>query len=226
MLYALIIIVSFFVVWFLFGKLRKTRQLGYIERYQCHSGIFKKFADKHTQLSSEEINIVAKALRDYFYICNLAGRRRMVSMPSQAVDDMWHEFILFTREYKLFCEKGLGRFIHHTPAEAMPNPHLPQRGIKRAWRLACAKEGINPKKPNRLPLLFAIDSRLEIGNGFVYDIDCKNKSSPAYGSGYCAGDIGCASGCGGDSGSDSNSIFDSDSGCGGDSGCSGGCGGD
>lgn len=224
MQYAVIIIVLLSVGWFLSGKLRKARHLRYIENYQYHPGVFKKFADKHPQLSKTEINLVAQALRDYFHVCNQAGKRRMVSMPSQAVDDMWHEFILFTREYQLYCEKALGRFLHHTPAEAMSSPLLAQGGIKRAWRLACAKEGINPKKPNRLPLLFAIDSRLDIKNGFVYEIDCRNKNSPAYGSGYCAGDIGCASGCGGDSGSDS--IFDSDSGCGGDSGCSGGCGGD
>ena len=153
-------------------------------------------------------------------------------MPSQVVDDAWHEFILHTRVYKNFSQKALGRFLHHTPTEAMHSPTLAQEGIKRVWRLACAKEKINPIAPNKLPLVFAIDAMLNIPNGFIYALDCKNKSSPAYGTGYCAGHIGCSAGCSGSSGSGSGSggffdgIFDSgDSGssCGG--GCGGGCGG-
>jgi hypothetical protein len=34
-----------------------------------------------------------------------------------AVDDLWHTFILFTREYASFCQKVAGRFIHHTPSQ-------------------------------------------------------------------------------------------------------------
>lgn len=29
---------------------------------------------------------------------------------------MWHNFILFTREYAAFCTKYFGRFVHHQPA--------------------------------------------------------------------------------------------------------------
>jgi hypothetical protein len=31
------------------------------------------------------------------------------------VDKMWHTFILFTRDYCNYCEKYLGRYIHHLP---------------------------------------------------------------------------------------------------------------
>jgi len=70
--------------------------------------------------------------------------------------------VLFTREYQLFCKKGLGRFLHHTPTEAMKSKTLASEGIKRAWRLACAKVEINPKTPEKLPLLFTIDTSLNI----------------------------------------------------------------
>lgn len=140
----------------------------------------------------------------------------MVAMPSQIVDDGWHEFILFTRSYKDFCKKALGRFLHHTPTEAMRTPTLAQEGIKRAWRLACAKERINPNNPTRLPLIFAIDSMLNIPNGFKYSLNCKDKNSPSYGGGYCAGHIGCTSGCAGDFGANTSSGADCGSGCGGD----------
>jgi hypothetical protein len=32
------------------------------------------------------------------------------------VDDLWHTFILFTREYATFCEEVAGGFIHHEPS--------------------------------------------------------------------------------------------------------------
>jgi len=157
------------------------------------------------------------------------GKRRMVAMPSPVVDEAWHEFILFTRSYRTFCRKALGRFLHHTPTEALSASTLAQEGIKRAWRLACAKESISPSRPTRLPLIFAIDSMLNIPNGFTYSLNCQDKNSPTYGDGYCAGHIGCSSGCAGDTGAetDSNGIFDgifSSSNCGAD--CGGGCGGD
>ncbi len=51
--------------------------------------------------------------------------KRMVAMPSQVVDVAWHELILHTRLYQHVCRKGLGRFLHHTPAQAMRSPTGP-----------------------------------------------------------------------------------------------------
>ena len=38
-----------------------------------------------------------------------------VVMYSSEVDEVWHTFILFTREYAHFCEEVYGTFIHHNP---------------------------------------------------------------------------------------------------------------
>ena len=95
-------------------------------------------------------------LREYFHLCNIAGKR-MVSMPSQAVDLAWHEFILFTKQYETFCTNAFGRFLHHTPAEAMTSPTVAQTGIKTAWRISCYREKMQPKSATRLPMLFAMD---------------------------------------------------------------------
>ena len=61
--------------------------------------------------------MVFEGLRDWFWINHRAAGRKL-SMPSQVVDDAWHEFILFTRNYEDFCKRGVGRFLHHVPAEA------------------------------------------------------------------------------------------------------------
>jgi hypothetical protein len=36
-------------------------------------------------------------------------------VPSKAVDDAWHAFILHTREYAIYCMNQFGRFIDHVP---------------------------------------------------------------------------------------------------------------
>jgi hypothetical protein len=42
--------------------------------------------------------------------------------PSPIVDIGWHAFILYTREYKAFCDEHAGRFIHHIPEDALGAP--------------------------------------------------------------------------------------------------------
>jgi hypothetical protein len=150
-------------------------------------------------------------------------------MPSQVVDDLWHEFILHTRHYDQFCRRAFGRFLHHTPAVAVGSGASAHAGLRRCWWYACKEDSINPRAPTRLPLLFALDAKLGLADGFTYALDCK--ASPqrrGRGDGgatviYCGSDLAVASsddsfggGCGGgngDAGGDGG-------GCGG-----GGCGG-
>ncbi len=138
---------------------KQKAQLAYITAYKFNASIRKKITEKYTHLSDGDIDKVFESLTDFFYFCNQANKR-MVSMPSQVVDVAWHEFILFTKEYEAFSEKAFGRFLHHTPTEAMDSKTKAQDGIKRAWRLACSREEVNPKEPEYLPRLFAI-------NGFI-----------------------------------------------------------
>lgn len=206
-----IVLVAAFAV---FTIVRQTSQLLYIESYHFHPAIRTKVKRKYPDLNDAQLDRVFDGLREYFHLCNRANRH-WVAMPSQVVDDAWHEFILFTRSYQRFCGRAFGRYLHHTPAEAMTAPKRAQDGIKRAWRLACRKEKINSETPDRLPLLFALDGELGVPGGFVYALNCVPGGRE-----YCASHIGCGGGCSGDWGGDG------DSGDGGsDGGCSGGCGG-
>ncbi|WP_286222566.1 glycine-rich domain-containing protein [Marinobacter apostichopi] len=204
----LVLIIVLFVALHLYKKSVVTKRAKLIDRYPLPPSLPAKIREKYPHLSDQELEQVMTGLREYFHLCNIAGKR-MVSMPSQSVDVAWHEFILFTRKYEQFCMRALGRFLHHTPAEAMESPTAAQAGIKTAWKISCFREKIQPKSASKLPLLFAMDAALKIPDGFKYSLDCSKPGSH----GYCAGHIGCGSGCGGCSGDSS--------------GCSGGgCGGD
>jgi hypothetical protein len=197
----------------------------YIRTYMFPAGLLEKLAAQRPELEAKDRQLVARALRQFF-IAHLTSGRKFVSMPSQVVDELWHEFILYTRQYERFCQKAFGRFLHHTPAVVLGRHRENNAGIRRAWWYACLEENINPRKATRLPLLFAIDAKINIANGFHYVLDCKGinredgySSSPT----YCGGDItstdfdGSLDGFGDSSSSDSGDSADS-------GGCGGGCG--
>jgi len=121
---------------------KEEAQLAFISEYKFNVSIRKKLIDNYPSLSDSDIDKVFEALKYYFYICNQANKSS-VSMPSQIVDVAWHEFILFTKEYEKFCENAFGRFLHHTPTEAMKSKITAQEGIKRAWSHTCFRENIN-----------------------------------------------------------------------------------
>lgn len=180
--------------------LRQSRQQ-FIVKHEIPSTVVARFREKHPQLTDAQAVRVCEGLRQYFLICARA-QGRFVAMPSQVVDDLWHTFILFTRQYERFCKQAYGRFLHHTPVEAMSTPHQATAGIRRTWWQACRLEGINPSKPERLPLLFALDAELGIANGFIYTLNCAEAATSSSNT-FCASSIGCGSstaGCGGDSG--------------------------
>lgn len=60
--------------------------------------------------------LVETGLRQWLRCCGAAlGDDRIIGMPSHAVDEAWHGFILCTERYAAFCEQAYGRFLHHHP---------------------------------------------------------------------------------------------------------------
>ncbi|MES2164053.1 MAG: hypothetical protein V4476_23095 [Pseudomonadota bacterium] len=205
----------------------QARRESYIRNYALPIGLFEKLRESHPHLSLKDCQLVAQGLRQFF-LAHLKSGRKFVSMPSQVVDDLWHEFILHTKNYQQFCRHGFGRFLHHTPAIVLSKGQQGNAGIHRCWVYACHEENINPRQPTRLPLLFALDSKLNVPNGFAYVADCSGVKRRGDDSAliYCGADLGgSAAGCGGGSDGGADSHSSSDSGCGGDGGGGDGCGG-
>ena len=127
----------------------------------------RKLRASYPHLSAKDCDLVERGLRQFFLAC-LRSNKQFVAMPSRVVDAMWHEFILHTRAYQDWCSLTLGWFLHHTPAQALGDEARSNDGLRRAWYWACKDEAIAPKTPTRLPLLFALDAKLKIENGFHY----------------------------------------------------------
>lgn len=70
-----------------------------------------RMVDKHgwTEANAKQC---FEDLKRYLWLCASTGKPLV---PSKKIDQMWHDFILFTMDYSEFCEVRLGRFIHHRP---------------------------------------------------------------------------------------------------------------
>ena len=222
-----VLLIVLTVVW---RRASTMRREAYIRTFELPHGLFDKLRKKRPALTLKDCQLVSHALRQFFLAYHKSGRK-FVSMPSQVADDLWHEFILYTRNYQAFCSRAFGRFLHHTPAVALGPDRQDNAGLRRVWWHCCIEDNINPRKPSRLPLLFAIDGKLAIADGFAYVTDCsgvRRTGTSTAGAVHCGGDFGSSSvdgstdGFGGSDGGGADA-----SGGGGDSGGGdgGGCGG-
>ena len=180
----LILSIALLVVW---TRWRQAARADYIRTYMLPQGIFAKLQAKRPELSLKDCQLTARALRQFF-LTHLKSGRKFVAMPSQVADDLWHELILYTRHYEAFCDQAFGRFMHHSPAVVLGADRQDNAGLRRTWRYTCIDENIDPRKPTRLPLLFALDAKLNINNGFRY--------APKRGSQRQGGDHGGSTGAG------------------------------
>jgi hypothetical protein len=156
------------------------------------------------KLSEEQFEHLARGMKQYFAICAYeihSGtlKNKKILMPSRIVDELWHEFILSTRDYKKFCDTVFnGTFLHHLPAGTSEIGDE-SKALKHTYRTAekIMEYGLNWTIKGVLTL-FALDSWLEITNGFIYgpnemaylktEVEMEKKSLDA--DNYSSGDSG------------------------------------
>jgi hypothetical protein len=71
---------------------------------------------KDHNYTDEDMIILEQELKRYLALSIATKRGDLgTGMYSSDVDNLWHSFILFTKEYAGFCDKYIGFFIHHMP---------------------------------------------------------------------------------------------------------------
>ena len=199
----------------------KYRRKEFIRNYTWPRGLLERLEKHHVGFDRKDSALVSRGLRQFF-LAYLRSGTKFVSMPSQIADDLWHEFILYTREYQNFCQQAFGGFLHHTPAVVLSADRKNNEGLRRVWWHCCKEENIDPEYPTRLPLLFALDAKYAVAGGFVYHPRCeqlRQGSGTSAGAAHCGGDFSSSSIDGSTAGFGDSS---SDGGSGGDSGGDGG----
>ena len=106
---------------------RTLRRADFIRTFRWPVGLLDRLEKHRPGLSpARRARSVSRGLRQFFVAYLMSGRR-YVSMPSQVADDLWHEFILYTRDYDEFCQRAFGGFLHHTPAVVLERAPQEQR---------------------------------------------------------------------------------------------------
>jgi hypothetical protein len=87
-------------------------QLIEILDYQ-NEDILSRFTDIFAVSEGEAAEIFTET-KKFLYVCREPG----VFIPDELliVDEMWHNFILFTKAYQQFCSQYFGSYVHHLPA--------------------------------------------------------------------------------------------------------------
>lgn len=81
-----------------------------IASYQ-HNGVVERL-QRVSRLEPDEAALVFEDTKKFLYLCATSPEPMI---PTKAIDEGWHNFILFTEDYAHFCESFLGRFVHHRP---------------------------------------------------------------------------------------------------------------
>ena len=76
---------------------------------------------------SESYREAFTELKKFLWLCAKSDEQSAL-MVSKLIDELWHQFILFTREYHDFCDRFFGHYIHHnaklTPASTGHKPDI------------------------------------------------------------------------------------------------------
>lgn len=75
-----------------------------LARYCKEEGLSMEIAQDHRH---EMLRFLA--------LCGTATQHGKFYGMTGAVDELWHTFVIFTREYAAFCDAVAGRFLHHVP---------------------------------------------------------------------------------------------------------------
>ena len=94
-----------------FDSWLRLRRAEFIRTYEWPPGLLQKLEEQYPGLDRKDSALVSRGLRQFF-IAYLMSGKLFVSMPSRVADDLWHEFILYTREYQRFCRRAFGSFMH------------------------------------------------------------------------------------------------------------------
>jgi hypothetical protein len=120
--------------------------------------IISRFTDQFAIDDTSAELIFADTLR-FMYLCQLPG----IFIPDHLliIDEMWHNFILFTREYQKYCQTHFRRYFHHLPAskaekekqrlanEADPEVARLEFSKKLSYVVSCAYDHLGPDVTHR-----------------------------------------------------------------------------
>lgn len=143
-------------------------KINFILNYKFKEDLLKKVKEK-LQCNDNHMMILSDALKDYL-IARLIylDTWKPVTMPSTSADELWHEFILNTRDYFDFCDNVYGKYLHHEPYGKFDISESEDEGLKNLFIALSESKGNREYTSNDMNqlnknienfhLLFCVDS--------------------------------------------------------------------
>ncbi len=84
-----------------------------LREYEIPDYIKQRFWKDHAQnLTKKEVDKVFDSFKDFVFLASF----KPVYLSSYIIDEAWHTFILFTKDYHQFCNAVVGKYFHHHPS--------------------------------------------------------------------------------------------------------------
>ena len=93
--------------------------------------VIHRFREDHG-FSLAKSRILFRETKKWLWLCSRSKAPLTMFDEIRAIDQMWHTFVLFTRDYSEFCEKYLSTFVHHVPATRKEKAEFRRLTSKRA----------------------------------------------------------------------------------------------
>ena len=94
------------------------RTLERLWRYNFPEEIIKRLKKKFpfNSMTYKDVGICVDEFKKFIAIMVIGKKEKKgVAMTSNVIDEIWHEFVLFTLDYHVFSEMLDLKYIHHTP---------------------------------------------------------------------------------------------------------------
>jgi hypothetical protein len=97
---------------------KTLESLSKLDKYHIPSGVVERLRQKKpfNDMTELQLKEILDEFKKYIAILIINYRNgKKVEMVGELIDEIWHTFILFTNEYRKFCETIIGEYIHHEP---------------------------------------------------------------------------------------------------------------
>lgn len=92
-----------------------NRSLSSVLAYE-HCDLVRRFARKFDLHESESADLFTDLKLWLFLVGTSDATYRPPAFPAlQIIDEMWHEFMLYSEDYTRFCREFFGQYLHHYP---------------------------------------------------------------------------------------------------------------
>jgi hypothetical protein len=102
-----------------------TKKLDDALSYEYMNQVKIRFLSDHPEITEDEFEWRLFELKRYFVLNSILNNTPMFSSE---VDEVWHEMLMFTKQYEVFSGKYLGKMLHHTP-NLQPEPAPQERAL-------------------------------------------------------------------------------------------------